>query len=82
MNKQLKISFFASGIILFFGFYFFYPFGLPNVKNYFEPIGERALQKDEIRAPPIWTSLLLCRALFQFGHKRNFGAINSTFHTP
>ena len=48
MNKPLKISFFASGIILFFGFYFFYPFGLPNVKNYFEPIGERTLQKDEI----------------------------------
>ena len=48
MNKPLKISFFASGIILFFGFYFFYPFGLPNIKNYFEPIGERTLQKDEI----------------------------------
>ena len=48
MNKPLKISFFSSGIILFFGFYFFYPFGLPNVKNYFEPIGERTLQKDEI----------------------------------
>ena len=48
MNKPLKKSFFASGIILFFGFYFFYPFGLPNVKNYFEPIGERTLQKDEI----------------------------------
>ena len=48
MNKPLKISFFVSGIILFFGFYFFYPFGLPNVKNYFEPIGERTLQKDEI----------------------------------
>ena len=48
MNKPLKISFFASGIILFFGFYFFYPFGLPNVKKYFEPIGQRTLQKDEI----------------------------------
>ena len=30
------------------GFYFFYPFGLPNVKKYFEPIGQRTLQKDEI----------------------------------
>ena len=29
-------------------FYSFYPFGLPNAKRYFDPIGQRTLQKDEI----------------------------------
>jgi len=48
MNKQKKISFFIAGIIFFLAFYSFYPFGLPNAKRYFDPIGQRTLQKDEI----------------------------------
>jgi len=48
MNKQKKISFFIAGIIFFLVFYSFYPFGLPNAKRYFDPIGQRTLQIDEI----------------------------------
>jgi len=48
MNKRKKISFFIVGIIFLLVFYFFYPFGLPNAKRYFDPIGQRTLQKDEI----------------------------------
>ncbi len=48
MNKQKKISFFIAGIIFLLVVYSFYPFGLPNAKRYFEPIGQRTLQKDEI----------------------------------
>ena len=48
MNKQKKISFFIAGIIFLLVFYSFYPFGLPNAKRYFDPIGQRTLQKDEI----------------------------------
>ena len=48
MNKQKKISFFIAGIIFLLVVYSFYPFGLPNAKRYFDPIGQRTLQKDEI----------------------------------
>ena len=48
MNKQKKVSFFIAGIIFLLVVYSFYPFGLPNVKRYFDPIGQRTLQKDEI----------------------------------
>ena len=48
MNKQKKISFFIAGIIFLLVVYSFYPFGLPNAKKYFDPIGQRTLQKDEI----------------------------------
>ena len=48
MNKRKKISFFIIGIIFLLVFYSFYPFGLPNAKRYFDPIGQRTLQKDEI----------------------------------
>jgi len=48
MNKRKKISFFIVGIIFLLVFYSFYPFGLPNAKRYFDPIGQRTLQKDEI----------------------------------
>jgi len=48
MNKQKKISFFIVGIIFLLVVYSFYPFGLPNAKRYFDPIGQRTLQKDEI----------------------------------
>lgn len=48
MNKRKKISFFIVGTIFLLVFYFFYPFGLPNAKRYFDPIGQRTLQKDEI----------------------------------
>ncbi len=48
MNKRIKISFFISGMIFLLVLCFFYPFGLPNAKRYFDPIGHRALQKDEI----------------------------------
>ena len=30
------------------GFYFIYPFGLPNAERYFDPLEKRKLQKDEI----------------------------------
>ena len=48
MNKRIKLSLFLTGIIFLLAFYFFYPFGLPKAKKYFEPIGKRTLQKDEI----------------------------------
>ncbi|MFL3027139.1 MAG: hypothetical protein ACJZ1O_02460 [Candidatus Neomarinimicrobiota bacterium] len=48
MNKRTNISFFIIGIIFLLVFYSFYPFGLPNAKRYFDPIGQRTLQKDEI----------------------------------
>ena len=48
MNKRINISFFIIGIIFLLVFYSFYPFGLPNAKRYFDPIGQRTLQKDEI----------------------------------
>jgi len=48
MNKQKKVSFFIAGIIFLLVVYSFYPFGLPNAKRYFDPIGQRTLQKDEI----------------------------------
>ena len=48
MNKRKKISFFIVGTIFLLVFYSFYPFGLPNAKRYFDPIGQRTLQKDEI----------------------------------
>tara|TARA_X000001036_G_scaffold222720_1_gene208457 strand:+ start:478 stop:1701 length:1224 start_codon:yes stop_codon:yes gene_type:complete len=48
LNKRTNISFFIIGIIFLLVFYSFYPFGLPNAKRYFDPIGQRTLQKDEI----------------------------------
>tara|TARA_B100001559_G_scaffold142785_1_gene119921 strand:- start:1218 stop:2441 length:1224 start_codon:yes stop_codon:yes gene_type:complete len=48
LNKRINISFFIIGIIFLLVFYSFYPFGLPNAKRYFDPIGQRTLQKDEI----------------------------------
>ena len=48
MNKRTNISFFIIGIIFVLVFYSFYPFRLPNAKRYFDPIGQRTLQKDEI----------------------------------
>ena len=48
MNKRISISLFLIGTILFVVFYSFYPTGLPNAKRYFDPIGQRKLQKDEV----------------------------------
>jgi hypothetical protein len=44
--RILIITFFLIGVLLIVG-WFSYPFPLPSGKNYFKPIGERELQKDE-----------------------------------
>ena len=44
--RILIITFFLIGVLLIVG-WFSYPFSLPSGKNYFKPIGERELQKDE-----------------------------------
>ena len=48
MNKKIKIALFLIGTTILIGYYFYYPFGLPSAENYFEPIGSRELQDDEI----------------------------------
>lgn len=35
-------------LVILTGFYFYYPFWTPKAENYFEPVSQRELQKDEI----------------------------------
>ncbi|MEM6724010.1 MAG: hypothetical protein AAF598_08230 [Bacteroidota bacterium] len=49
MSKKFKRRLYIVGIgLLAYGIYFILPTGMPKGKNYFQAVGERVLQKDEI----------------------------------